>query len=276
MNKKMVRLARILLAAIMAAVAAVIIWKLLDYHKGTKDYSEAAKIALGSEEYGEAAEITPGAENSGEDAKPMQALASIRTEEKDEYAVMLAKLDLGALQEVNSDVIGWIAIPDTKVYYPVMQTVDNAYYLSHTWKKEQSSVGAVFLECKNPADFSGFHSILYGHQMRDGSMFGGLRNYADEAYLRAHPAIYLAVEEGVWKYDIFAVYEVGVEEIVYQQNLEEKGQQQELIDFATEHSVVNTGITPSINDRILTLSTCTGRGYKTRWVVQAARNKQEN
>ena len=263
MSKKKVQLARLLLIAIMAASAAVIFWKLLDYHKGAEDYSEAERIAQGGEDDSER-------ETSGRE-KRKQALAMPLIEEEDEYADMLAELDLAALQACNSDVIGWIAIPDTQVFYPVMQTEDNAYYLSHTWKKEKSSVGAIFLEYQNPPDFSGFHSILYGHQMRDGSMFGGLRKYAEKSYLEEHPVIYLVTEEKVWRYNIFAVYEVGVEEIVYQQRIEEQGRQQELIQFATEHSVVDTKILPSAEGNILTLSTCTGKGYATRWVVQAAR-----
>lgn len=249
MGRRKALLARILLAAAMAAAVGAMGWKLLDYHKGAKDYDEAAEIAQGG-----------------------QVSAELLPEEADGYAAMLEGLDLTALREVNSEVAGWIAIPDTEVYYPILQAADNAYYLNHTWKKERSSVGAVFLEYRNPSDFSGFHSILYGHQMRNGSMFGGLHKYADEAYLREHPAVYIVMDEGVRKYDIFAAYEVGVQEIVYQQDIEGHGRQQELIDFVMEHSVGDTGVTLDTDSHLLTLSTCTGRGYATRWVVQAVWN----
>lgn len=247
MGKKAILLVRILLIAVMLTSAGIIVSKLLDYRKGAKDYGEAAEIAQGG-----------------------QASAELPPEETDAYAAMLAELDLAALREVNDEVVGWIAIPDTEVYYPILQTSDNDYYLKHTWKKEKSSVGAVFMEYRDLPDFSGFHSMLYGHQMRDGSMFGGLHKYADEEYLREHPAIYIVTDAGVQKYDIFAAYEVGVQEVVYQRNIEEKGLQQELIDFVTARAVGDAGAALDADSHILTLSTCTGRGYETRWVVQAA------
>ncbi len=178
---------------------------------------------------------------------------------------------MAALREVNDEVVGWIAIPDTEVYYPILQTSDNDYYLKHTWKKEKSSVGAVFMEYRDLPDFSGFHSMLYGHQMRDGSMFGGLHKYADEEYLREHPAIYIVTDAGVQKYDIFAAYEVGVQEVVYQRNIEEKGLQQELIDFVTARAVGDAGAALDADSQFLILFVgLLGEGYATRWVVQAA------
>lgn len=250
MKSRKVLAMKVLLAVIMCFTAGAMGLKLLDYHKGAQDYGEAAEIVQGE-----------------------PASVESRPEKADGYAEMLAELDLAALQENNGDVIGWIAIPDTEVFYPIMQTGDNSYYLNHTWKKESSSVGAIFLEYRNAADFSGFHSIVYGHQMRDGSMFGGLKEYVDEEYWRAHPTIYLVTDDGVEEFDIFAALEVGVQDIVYRMDMEAQGTRRELIDFCLSHSVIDTGITPETDGHILTLSTCTGRGYATRWIVQGVRRE---
>lgn len=247
LKRKTILAAEIFLAAAMVFAAAAGGWKLLDYRKGAKDYGEAAEIAQVS----------------------MEAIP----EETDKFAQELAGLDLAALREINSDVVGWIAIPNTEVFYPVMQTADNNYYLKRTWKKKNSSVGAIFLDYRNAADFSGFHSIVYGHQMRDGSMFGGLYKYADAEYWQGHPTIYLVTDSGVEKYDIFAAFEVGVQDIVYRINIETQDTRQELIEFCLSHSVIETGITPEVDGNILTLSTCTGRGYATRWIVQGVRRE---
>ena len=102
MGKKAILLVRILLIAVMLTSAGIIVSKLLDYRKGAKDYGEAAEIAQGG-----------------------QASAELPPEETDAYAAMLAELDLAALREVNDEVVGWIAIPDTEVYYPILQTSDN-------------------------------------------------------------------------------------------------------------------------------------------------------
>ena len=68
-------------------------------------------------------------------------------------------MDLPALQQVNSDVIGWIAIPGTEISYPLVQGTDNDYYLTHTWNQNSSAVGAIFMDCRCSADFSGFNTI---------------------------------------------------------------------------------------------------------------------
>lgn len=95
----------------------------------------------------------------------------------DPYAQALEQMDLPALQQVNSDVIGWIAIPGTEISYPLVQDTDNDYYLTHTWNQNSSAVGAIFMDCRCSADFSGFNTIVYGHRMNNGSMFAALKHY---------------------------------------------------------------------------------------------------
>ena len=239
-----------LLAGIFLLIFSVCVgrisWKALDHSRGAADYVEASALA-----------------GLGADADTLP--------ETDEYAAVLAETDLSALREVNGEVAGWIAIPDTEVFYPVMQAADNSYYLDHTWNREKSSVGAIFIDCEGNPDFSDFQTLIYGHQMQNGSMFGGLHRYKDDAYLREHPAIYLATDEGVQRYDIFAAFEAGVKDVIYRLDIEQEGIQQELIDYCLSRSVVDTGIVPKADDHIITLSTCTGRGYATRWVVQGVR-----
>ena len=92
----------------------------------------------------------------------------------EEQARYLETLDLGALRRTNPDVLGWISIPGTQLDYPVLQSEDNQYYLTRTWEKQRNSAGSVFLECQLSGDFSEFNTILYGHNMKNGSMFGSL------------------------------------------------------------------------------------------------------
>ncbi len=128
----------------------------------------------------------------------------------DPEAEKLAKKDLQSLKEVNEDVLGWLLLPETSLSYPVVQGEDNDYYLNHTWDKTASSVGSIFLECQNSPDMDGFSTIIYGHRMRDGSMFGILREYKNREFWADHPSIYLLTEKGVGRYDIYAAYEADV------------------------------------------------------------------
>ena len=190
-------------------------------------------------------------------------------------AAFLADMDLEALQEINPDVIGWIAIPGTKLSYPLVQGEDNEFYLDHNWKKESNISGAIFLESTNQRNFSDFHTIIYGHRMRDNSMFGLLKYYQESAYWKEHPDFYVAVGKNIYRYAVFSAHETSITSHVYRLDLEEKGLEKEFLQFCIGSSVLLTDSIPeweayttTSKVQVVTLSTCTGRGHTTRWVVQ--------
>ncbi len=188
-----------------------------------------------------------------------------------EEAAALADVDLNALKEVNPDVLGWIELPGTRLSYPLLQGKDNELYLNHNWKKEASVSGSIFLECTNEGDFSGFHTIIYGHRMKDNSMFGILKFYESREFWKEHPAIYLADGEAIRCYRIFAAHETDVRGMVYRLDLEKRNLEEEFVRFCLENSVLDVGEAEAAiptGAPVLTLSTCTGRGHDTRWVVQ--------
>lgn len=252
MNEKLRRVLMVVLTLILLVSGTMVIRKSLDYRKGAQDYSDAEQIA-GLKKLTE-----PGAEAPEEEE-----------EEPIPYTDILAAIDLNALREVNSDVVGWIGIPDTDISYPILQCGDNSYYLNHTWKKEYSSVGGIFLDYRHSADLSGFHTLIYGHNMRNGSMFGGLKRYNNFEYWQTHPGIYIVDDLGIHFYHIFAAYEVGVQALVDSMSVEGTDQRQSFIQSCLNQSFIDTGIIPGPEDHLITLSTCTGRGHATRWIVQA-------
>lgn len=256
MKKKLRTKLAVLLAAVCLIGLAGIVSQLNDYREGEEVYSDAAQQA--------------------ELPEPVVPLAPLPEEEPaeeeipaDPRALELLQTDLAALREVNEDVVGWITIPDTQLSYPLMQGEDNEYYLNRTWERVKNSVGSVYLECQVSPDLSDFNTIVYAHRMKDGSMFGSLRNYNKPEYLQEHPRVYIVRDDGVYCYEIFAAHEVGVREITYGLGIEKESTKQYFIDFSLERSVIDTGVVPTVEDRILTMSTCTGNGYDTRWVVQA-------
>ena len=108
-------------------------------------------------------------------------------------------VDFRALKKINPDIVAWIRIPDTSIDYPVVQGNDDSYYLTHTFKKAEHVAGAIFLDSDNSVDFSDDKNIIYGHNMKDGSMFRGLRNFLDDEFLKEHHILYLYLpDEGVW------------------------------------------------------------------------------
>ena len=112
-------------------------------------------------------------------------------------------------------ICGWIAIPGTEISYPLVQGADNDYYLTHTWNQKSSAVGAIFMDCRCSADFSGFNTIVYGHRMNNGSMFAALKHYKKQDFLQAHPQVYVTNASGTHAYRIYAAYEAALDGTAY-------------------------------------------------------------
>lgn len=177
-------------------------------------------------------------------------------------------MDLSPLQEVNADVVGWIAIPGV-LSYPLLQGGDNARYLTHAWNGEENAAGAVFLDYRADTCLGDFNTLIYGHRMRNGTMFGSLKHYKDTDFWRENPSVYLANEDGTRRYDIYAAYETGLTAATYQREFSGPEEKQDFIRCGLERSVIDTGVKPTAEDTVITLSTCSGGDRNTRWVVQA-------
>ena len=125
-------------------------------------------------------------------------------------------VDFDALKQINSDIVAWIRIPGV-LDYPVVQGTDNSYYLHHTFRKEYNIAGSIFLDSRNAADFSDGKNIIYGHNMRDGSMFHVLRKFQDLDFYQANREIWLYLPGGsVEVYEIVGCEEVKVAGEVYE------------------------------------------------------------
>lgn len=227
-------------------------------------------IARGADSYDRALELA-GMPMSGESVQSPEAEGKWvpAPVEGDGNMERLRKINLAALQEENPDVLGWIMIPGTAVDYPIVQGEDNEFYLNHTWDGEQSGLGSIFLESKNSPELDDYNSIIYGHNIRDGSMFSVLKLYDEGDYLEEHPYVYILSGTGAWRYEVFAAYRAPVRSKSYLVGFTGQDSRDEFLDYALEKSVVESGVQPGEKDRILTLSTCTGGSYSHRWVVQA-------
>ena len=269
MRRKAKRLLAAALAAVLCVSLGMLLRQMLQYREGQAEYEEAQALV----KLPDLSDIQPAPEPAEETAEQPEETPEEATEEApvyvDPYADALRDMDFTALREVNGDVLGWILIPGTAVSYPLVQGADNQYYLNHTWKKWTNVVGSIFLECSNSPDFSDFNTIIYGHRMNNGSMFASLKYYKQQSYWSAHPCVYITDDAGTRTYRIFAAYEVSTEGSTYQLGFSGDASKQAFLDDCMARSVIDTGIVPTVYDRILTLSTCTGSGHATRWVVQA-------
>lgn len=180
----------------------------------------------------------------------------------------------------NNDVTGWLAIEDMNIDYPVMQCDDNEYYLHHNFYGEEDKYGCLYVKDIADVDTPGTNFIIYGHNMKDGSMFGSLDDYKEESFYREHSVIsfYTLYEERT--YEIMAVflsqvYDTDAEVFKYY-NFYEAGTQEEFNDFyenVKKLSLYDTGVTAEYGDTFLTLSTCAYHVEDGRFVVVAKRVK---
>lgn len=218
-------------------------WKiygyLKEYHKGEVSYENVIHEAV----------TVPEAEELKEDVMP--------------------EIDWDALYEMNDDLLGFLYIPDTVIQYPIVCGRDDVYYLNHTFTKEKNKCGCIFMDSGNQEDFSSDNTLLHGHNMKTGKMFGSLRKYESKEYWEEHPYIYILTRDKMMKYEIFSSSRTTATSDVYTLEFGSEESFSNYIAKRTSHSYYETGVEVTTQDRLLTLSTCTSDTEEGRRVVQA-------
>ena len=157
------------------------------------------------QEYEELKEYVKEAEEEEQDQKEGQAEMQEEEESGEAGSAEAFTVDFEALQQINPDIVAWLRIPGV-LDYPVVQGTDNSYYLHNTFRKEYNIAGSIFLDARNASDFSDSKNIIYGHNMRNGSMFHVLRKFQDLDFYQANREIWLYLPDGsVQVYEIVAV-----------------------------------------------------------------------
>lgn len=238
------------------AVAGFAAWKLWgyfkNYHNGEKEYEKLTEYVK---------------ENPDNGKNPDDA---------GNHDKCPVTIDFEALAKINSEVVGWIYIPDTDINYPIVQREDNEYYLHHTFEGASNFTGAIFLDALCQPDFSSDNSIVYGHNLKTGAMFGSLKKmydikYNKDADYREHPVVWILTPEKTMEYRIFAGREISastdtdvylVEAASYEEYGEFLNTQKEKSDFHTDTDVDDM-------QPMITLSTCTSDSEDGRFIVQA-------
>lgn len=187
--------------------------------------------------------------------------------EEDQLPVMVNPIDFDGLKKVNDEVIAWISVGAIEISYPVAQGQDNDYYLHNTFEKQANIAGCIFMDFECSKDFTDPNTIIYGHNMRNESMFGRLKKFREEETFNADPFFWIFTPEKIYKYEIFSCQEVGAASETYQLQFEDKEKFQEYINSAFERSILKRDIQVTGDDKIVTLSTCTGNA-STRFLVQ--------
>lgn len=269
MGRTIKRILIICLLAVFLVSTLLLLTKLREQTLGAEAYDQARQLLTQQSAPAEKPEAQSPETLITEEAVVMKAVWVPEQVEDDPYMDTMAALGLADLQKANPDVIGWISIPDSKIDYPLLQSDDNSYYLMRTWDGKNNSMGSIFMEYRNSSDLSDENTVVYGHNMRNGTMFASLKDYSNPEYWKAHPYIYISDGNTVYRYEIFSCYRAELQAPTYSLRFKEDTEKEEFLSHALKESKIQTNIIPSQSDRILTLSTCFGDGTNTRWVVQA-------
>lgn len=184
-------------------------------------------------------------------------------------------VDFSELLLQNQDTLAWLRFDEPEIInYPIVRSMDNEEYLKTDFKGAYSIFGTVFADMRNVGNFKDQNTILYGHNMKNGSMFGSLKKYKEKAYFEENPYFYIYTPDGMAaKYQIIAVKEVAYDSWHYQTQFTTFDEFGVYIEQVLADSLYDTGIEVPLSAKIVTLSTCTASDTK-RLVVQGMRMEE--
>lgn len=191
-------------------------------------------------------------------------------------------IDFDSLKELNTDIYAWIRVPGTKVDYPVVQAGkdhDDFFYLSHNIEKNYEFAGSIYSEKQNAKDFSDPVTVLYGHNMKNKTMFATLHKFSDSSFFLKHQYIYIYLPGRKLTYKIYAAYEYDDRHILNSFDFSDAEVVKTYFDSTLHPLTMNCNIRDNISlseaDKILTLSTCTDDNDDARFLVQGVLYKNE-
>lgn len=245
MKRKLYFVLMILLALVFVVSTAGAGMTLYEYHQADKEYGDLQNRYIAR---------TPNqTENEGDSATP-----------KDTAPI---SVDFEALLKENSDIIGWLYCENTPINYPVVQTKDNDYYLRRDLNGKYLRTGTLFADFRCSAVGTGQIHIIYGHNMKNSSMFGTLLNYGKQEYYSAHPVIYYLTPENDYKIELFSGFTANSSSDIYRTEIGEAADFEAFLQGIISKSTFTSNVSVSGNDKIVMLSTCSYEFNNARYVV---------
>lgn len=187
------------------------------------------------------------------------------------------RVDFDELMKINDDTVGWIRFykEPSQINYPVVQGEDNDLYLHKTFSANENTLGAIFVDAAASSDFTDKNTIIYGHRMKDGSMFRKLEEYKDKDFWKENPYFYIYTPDGKEiTYKIYSVGQVLDTSDTYLTSFAGEEDYQKFLDMTMKEADYDTGVKVTTDDTIVTLSTCTAASDENRFVVRGVKEKE--
>ena len=195
----------------------------------------------------------------------------------EEAEVELAELpiDFEGLQEINPEIYAWIEVPGTKINYPILQHEgeDQSFYLTRDMYGERSQAGSIYTEDYNNKDFQDYHTVLYGHNMKNGSMFHNVRYFAEREFFDEHHELFIYMPGKILRYEIITCYEYDDRHLLSLFDYDDKEgfakYIEEIMNPRSMYTMVREGQEVTTEDKLVTLSTCIANKPNNRRLLQA-------
>lgn len=186
-------------------------------------------------------------------------------------------IDFDALRKINPDVIGWLRYEGTIIDYPVVKGENNEVYLSMLFDRTWGGCGTLFADCITEAPFRQFNTIVYGHHMKDGTMFACLKELVDTGYCKQHPKLELITPEGKFDLPICAFLNEPADSNIYTTNFRDEDEEgkKAYLDLINNLASYVTSAGMSTDDRLVMLSTCAYEFEDARYIVVCKMVPQE-
>lgn len=259
-RKVMIRRAVFCAALIVFLVSGILLVKdLLDYRKGKKIYSDVEKTVF-------AGDKAPAKSNTDSTDSSGATLAAAPE------SVLLTNYDHAALLALNQDAVGYLQIPALNILLPVVQGSDNDYYLYHAITGESTKNGTLFIDCRNEGGIEAQNAIIYGHNMKNGTMFGLLNRYENAEFFSTgdNKYFYFYIGNQIYKYEIYSVHKTPAISSTYTTEFGSSDAFFTYINSMIQASLYQNSVDIYSDSQTLTLSTCTSND-EVRLVVQAVR-----
>jgi len=237
------------------------------YPTGGADYTHVPKPSLAP---GETEQPTQAAQTEGHGGEASTQQAAQPTAESgganNPPAAGPLYVDFSKLQQINPDICGWLYSPGTVINYPVVFSSDNVYYLDHLVDGTHSAAGSLFVDYRNNRDFSDLNTVIYGHHMKSGTMFGSLKLYKNASYYKNHPYMWLYTPTAVYRLDIIAGYTTRGGSSAFSM-YNDAGSLAQYIASAVQQSAFTSQVDISSVTKVVTLATCAYDFTNARYVL---------
>lgn len=265
--------ARIILRILFVAALAVFLWSAWHlfrewkrYHDGEEEYNTLASSArierISTDSSASSAVQTPDEASSSSESEASETSAGnipASVPAQPEYYI-----DFAYLKSINSEVVGWISIPNTRVDYPIVQTDDNEWYLRYSFNGAEEWIGCPFVDYRVSGDFHAQITPVYGHDLNNGAMFPDLKKYREESFCEENPYFYIFTPDRTLIYQVYcALTAEKTDGRAFLFSFTDEADFDRYLDYVNSVAYYTTDAVPDFSDRLVSLITCeTDRNYR--------------